>query len=59
MRIVRNLLVLGLLAAAPLVAENSLVVPPSTCGNCTCDEGQCCKMSWAGGCECYTCSPDP
>lgn len=59
MRIVRNLLVLGLLAAAPLVAQSSLVIPPSQCGSCVCDPGQCCKMSWAGGCECLSCNPDP
>lgn len=60
MRILRNLFVLALLLAAPLVAQSSFVFEPaSTCGQCTCDSGQCCKKSWAGGCECYTCSPDP
>jgi hypothetical protein len=25
----------------------------STCGDCTCDG--CCKKSWTGSCQCYSC----
>lgn len=58
MRIVRNLVILSLLIAAPLVAQQSFVIKPaSTCGACTCDAGQCCSKGILGGCECTICKP--
>lgn len=62
MRIARNLAVLLLLLMAPLAANQALAMgvgPTATCGDCTCDGGQCCSKSWAGGCSCHVCSPDP
>lgn len=58
MRIVRNLSILSLLLAAPMLAQHVREPKPaSTCGDCTCDPGQCCKKSFAGGCECSICEP--
>jgi hypothetical protein len=39
-------------------STGSLAVVPqqqSTCGDCTCDPGQCCKVGTLGGCQCYKC----
>ena len=60
MRTVRNLAILVLLLVAPVAANWAAaaeVGTMATCGACTCDAGQCCSKSWAGGCECYTCGP--
>jgi hypothetical protein len=60
MRIVRNLAVLLLLLAAPIAANRAFALDvgaSATCGACSCDSGQCCSKSWAGGCECNTCPP--
>lgn len=62
MRLARNVAVLVLLLAAPIVANRAYSVDfgtTATCGACSCDSGQCCSKSWAGGCECTTCPPPP
>ena len=62
MRIARNLALLVLLLVAPVAANLAVAAQigtMSTCGDCTCDAGQCCTKSWAGGCSCHTCSQDP
>jgi hypothetical protein len=39
-------------------STGSLAVVPqllSTCGDCTCLQGQCCKVNVFGSCQCYNC----
>lgn len=59
MRIARNLALLAVLLLVPFAANAAAAtaVAPS-CGDCTCDTGQCCDKSWTGGCSCHTCKTE-
>lgn len=39
-------------------SANTRIVPQSDrsdCGDCSCEDGQCCSKTWTGGCKCKTC----
>jgi hypothetical protein len=60
-RLVRNVIFLGVLAAAPALVPAAVGPMPdlqqeATCGQCSCDPGQCCTKGVLGGCECKVCS---
>lgn len=62
MRIMRNFALMLMLGLAPFAANWATaaeVGTTATCGDCTCDPGQCCSKSWTGGCECTTCPQAP
>lgn len=62
MRVARNIALLVVLLVAPIMANWAVaaeVGTMATCGQCTCDPGQCCSKSWGGGCSCHGCAQDP